>query len=86
MGTYKLDQSTANFHKGDVQVGHTYLMKVGAVLRHVQVTGRYSALRHSRTAYGHYQTVAYTYWLGTNLATGKEVRINSAAKLRQEIV
>ena len=54
--------------KADVQIGKVYVMKVSGSLHPVRVE------------------VACTYggWSGTNLDTGRTVRIKSAAKLRKE--
>ena len=51
----------------DVSVGTTYIAKVSGVLAKVRIT------RES----------PYGGWCGTNLATGREVRIRSAARLRR---
>ena len=53
--------------KQDVQTGSTYIAKVSAVLAKVRIT------RES----------PYGGWYGTNLATGREVRIRGAARLRR---
>ncbi len=53
--------------KRDVQIGSTYIAKVSGVLTKVRIT------RES----------PYGGWQGTNLATGREVRIRSAARLRR---
>jgi hypothetical protein len=53
--------------KAQVQVGITYIVKVSGVLAKVRIT--------SESPYGG--------WRGTNLATGREVRIRSAARLRR---
>jgi hypothetical protein len=51
----------------DVQTGSTYIVKVSGVLAKVRLT--------AESPYGG--------WRGTNLATGREVRIRSAARLRR---
>jgi hypothetical protein len=53
--------------KQDVQIGSTYSAKVSGVLAKVRIT------RES----------PYGGWHGTNLATGREVRIRGAARLRR---
>ena len=51
----------------DIRIGSTYIAKVSGVLTKVSIT------RES----------PYGGWCGTNLATGREVRIRSAARLRR---
>ena len=51
----------------DVQIGSTYIAKVSGVLAKVRITGE--------SPYGG--------WRGTNLATGREIRVRSAARLRR---
>jgi hypothetical protein len=53
--------------KREVTIGTTYIAKVSGVLAKVRITGE--------SPYGG--------WLGKNLATGREVRIRSAARLRR---
>jgi hypothetical protein len=53
--------------KAEVQIGTTYIAKVSGVLTRVRITGQ--------SPYGG--------WVGRNLATGREVRIRSAARLRR---
>ena len=53
--------------KQDVQTGSIYIAKVRGVLAKVRIT------RES----------PYGGWYGTNLATGREVRIRGAARLRR---
>ncbi len=53
--------------KAEVQIGSTYIVKVSGLLARVRITGE--------SPYGG--------WRGTNLATGREVRIRSAARLRR---
>jgi len=53
--------------KQDVQTGSIYIAKVSGVLANVRIT------RES----------PYGGWYGTNLATGREVRIRGAARLRR---
>ena len=53
--------------KQDVQTGSIYIAKVSGVLAKVRIT------RES----------PYGGWYGTNLATGREVRIRGAARLRR---
>ena len=53
--------------KQDVQTGSIYIAKVSGVLAKVRIT------RES----------PYGGWHGTNLATGREVRIRGAARLRR---
>lgn len=56
--------------KREVTLGTVYAVKVGSRVRPVQVT-------HEATIGGG--------WYGRNLATGRTVRIRSAAKLRCEV-
>jgi len=51
----------------DVQIGSTYIAKVSGVLAKVRIT--------AESPYGG--------WRGKNLATGREIRIRSAARLRR---
>jgi hypothetical protein len=53
--------------KRDIQIGATYIAKVSGVLTRVRIT------RES----------PYGGWHGTNLTTGREVRIRGAARLRR---
>ncbi len=53
--------------KCEVEIGTTYVVKVSGVLAKVRITGE--------SPYGG--------WRGKNLATGREVRIRSAARLRR---
>ena len=51
----------------DVQIGSIYIVKVSGVLAKVRIAGK--------SPYGG--------WIGRNLATGREIRIRSAARLRR---
>ena len=53
--------------KAEVEIGTTYIAKVSGVLAKVRITG----------------PSPYGGWVGKNLATGREVRIRSAARLRR---
>jgi hypothetical protein len=55
--------------KHNVKVGATYLVKVSGTLTRVRLTRE-----HDRGG-----------WHGTNLATGREIRIRTAARLRSEV-
>ena len=55
--------------KASVQIGHTYNVKVSQTMAKVKITGE--------SPYGG--------WVGTNLHTGREVRIRSAQRLRSEV-
>ena len=55
--------------KHDVKLGTTYIVKVSGTLAKVRLTRE-----HPRGG-----------WYGTNLATGREVRIRTAARLRSEV-
>ena len=55
--------------KHDVQIGTTYIVKVSGTLAKVRITRE-----HQRGG-----------WYGTNLATGREIRIRTAARLRKEV-
>jgi hypothetical protein len=54
--------------KHNVKIGSTYIVKVSGSLAKVRITRE-----HSRGG-----------WYGTNLATGREIRIRTAARLRSE--
>ena len=51
----------------DVQIGAIYIAKVSGVLAKVRVTG----------------TSPYGGWYAVNLATGRQIRVRSAARLRR---
>jgi len=53
--------------KAEVEIGTTYIAKVSGMLAKVRITG----------------ASPYGGWVGRNLATGREVRIRSAARLRR---
>ena len=55
--------------KHNVQIGTTYIVKVSGTLAKVRLTRE-----HPRGG-----------WYGTNLATGREIRIRTAARLRSEV-
>ena len=55
--------------KQNVHIGTTYIVKVSGTLAKVRITRE-----HPRGG-----------WYGTNLATGREIRIRSAARLRSEV-
>ncbi len=55
--------------KHNVKVGSTYIVKVSGALAKVRITRE-----HPRGG-----------WYGTNLATGREIRIRTAARLRSEV-
>jgi hypothetical protein len=55
--------------KHNVKVGTTYIVKVSGTLAKVRITRE-----HPRGG-----------WYGTNLATGREIRIRIAATLRSEV-
>ena len=54
--------------KQNVHIGTTYIVKVSGTLAKVRLTRE-----HDRGG-----------WYGTNLATGREIRIRTAARLRSE--
>ena len=54
--------------KQNVHIGTTYIVKVSGALAKVRLTRE-----HPRGG-----------WYGTNLATGREIRIRTAARLRSE--
>ena len=58
-----------NMTKSNVQIGSTYIVKVSGTLAKVRLTRE-----HERGG-----------WYGTNLATGREIRIRTAARLRSEV-
>ena len=55
--------------KRNVHIGSTYIVKVSGTLAKVRITRE-----HDRGG-----------WYGTNLATGREIRIRTAARLRSEV-
>ena len=55
--------------KQDVHIGTTYIVKVSGALAKVRITRE-----HDRGG-----------WYGTNLATGREIRVRTAARLRSEV-
>src|SRR5665647_961698 len=55
--------------KHNVKIGTTYIVKVSGTLAKVRLTRQ-----HDRGG-----------WYGTNLATGREIRIRTAARLRSEV-
>jgi hypothetical protein len=55
--------------KDNVHIGSTYIAKVSGTLAKVRITRE-----HQRGG-----------WYGTNLATGREIRIRTAARLRKEV-
>ena len=55
--------------KQNVHIGTTYIVKVSGTLAKVRLTRE-----HPRGG-----------WYGTNLATGREIRIRTAARLRSEV-
>ena len=55
--------------KHNIKVGSTYIVKVSGTLARVRITRE-----HVRGG-----------WYGTNLATGREIRIRTAARLRKEV-
>jgi len=55
--------------KHNVKVGSTYIVKVSGTLAKVRITRE-----HPRGG-----------WYGTNIATGREIRIRTAARLRSEV-
>jgi hypothetical protein len=55
--------------KHNIEVGSTYIVKVSGTLARVRITRE-----HARGG-----------WYGTNLATGREIRIRTAARLRSEV-
>ena len=55
--------------KQNVHIGTTYIVKVSGTLAKVRITRE-----HIRGG-----------WYGTNLATGREIRIRTAARLRSEV-
>jgi hypothetical protein len=55
--------------KHSIKVGLTYIVKVSGTLAKVRITREHS----------------HGGWYGTNLATGREIRIRTAARLRSEV-
>ena len=62
----------------DVRVGGIYIAKISGRLCRVRLDDE-----NEHTAWGNGRQT--TYWLATNLETGRSVKIHSAAKLRREI-
>ena len=56
--------------KHNIKVGSTYIVKVSGTLAKVRLTRE-----HPRGG-----------WYGTSLATGREIRIRTAARLRSEVL
>ena len=56
--------------KQNVHIGSTYIVKVSGTLAKVRLTRE-----HPRGG-----------WYGTNLATGREIRMRTAARLRSEVL
>ena len=56
-------------HKHNVKVGSTYIVKVSGTLAKVRLN----------------RELDRGGWYGTNLATGREIRIRTAARLRSEV-
>lgn len=57
--------------KSDIQIGSIYVVKVSGRLTRVRITREAGGLRGG--------------WYGTNLGTGREVRIRSAQRLRSAV-
>jgi len=55
--------------KSEVEIGKTYIVKVSGYLTHVRII--------SESPFGG--------WNGRSLATGQEIRIQTAARLRSEV-
>jgi len=55
--------------KSEIEIGATYVVKVSGTLAKVRLT----------------RECNYGGWYGTNLGTGREVRIRTAARLRSEV-
>ena len=55
--------------KQDIRIGSTYIVRVSGTLAKVRITRE-----HPRGG-----------WYGTNFATGREIRIRTAARLRKEV-
>lgn len=66
----------AAIRKKDVEVGAIYVMKVSGALTHVRIDEVYVARGYKQDR---------THWRGTNLRTGREVMVRSAAKLRSKV-
>jgi hypothetical protein len=56
--------------KDNVHIGSTYIVKVSGTLAKVRITRE-----HQRGG-----------WYGSNLGTGREIRIRTAARLRKEVL
>jgi hypothetical protein len=64
--------------KQDVRIGGVYAVKVGGNVTRVRIDRVADEFRVGRVRHG-------GGWYGTNLSTGREVRIRSAARLRHEV-
>jgi len=65
----RLETKGSKMKKANVEIGNIYIVKVSGKLAKVKLT--------SVSIYGG--------WVGTNLTTGREVRIKTAARLRLEV-
>ena len=59
--------------KDQVEIGAVYLVKVSGKVQRVRVTERVEPRNHA----------SRSYWNGTNLNTGRTIRIKTAGKLRK---
>lgn len=76
------------FKQADVKVGQTYLVKLHGKLTRVKILERVEAKAVKGLGYmGARRTYRKggVHWRAVNLATGREVVIKSAAKLRREV-
>ncbi|MFA6168528.1 MAG: hypothetical protein WC700_18025 [Gemmatimonadaceae bacterium] len=56
--------------KTEIEIGQVYLAKVSGEVQRVKITG----------------VCTYGGWLARNLATGREIRIKTAARLRPDLI
>ena len=68
-GWLRLEFKESKMKKANVEIGNIYIVKVSGKLAKVKLAG----------------FSPYGGWVGTNLATGREVRIKTAARLRSEV-
>ena len=74
--------------KSEVVVGRQYRARIGGNIVTVRIDEVVETPGYKATSLysGRRTTPAKTKWLATNLATGRQITIKSAAKLRAEVV
>jgi len=73
--------------KSEVVIGRQYRARIGANVVTVRIDEKVEKPGYKATSLysGRRTTPAKTHWLATNLATGRQVTIKSAAKLRSDV-